>query len=305
VPTFSVIIPVYNRASTLDRCLTSVAQQRYPATEIVAVDDGSSDGSVERLREWQTRFPDMKIDLQTHRGVAAARNNAVRQSSGEWLAFLDSDDEWHPDKLSEFAASIKQNSALDFIFSDRVAPDGTTRGKKTPDINKEQYESKFFLLADWRVQTSALAMKRELYNETGTFNETLYSCSDFEFWWRAIALSRGIRYIPRPLTSVHAGPGGMARALPEIERLRDNLRAMGSAISWMKGRPDVPKDLVVALDRWRTREWKQLIHVSRETSRYSTFCTEAARFLLSRGTGAFNHMPRPRPENRKGAVRRR
>ncbi len=92
-PMFSIVIPVFNRAHTIQRCLDSVLAQASGDFEIVAVDDGSTDGSLERLRA----FDDRRIVVIAHgcnRGVCPARNTGIAASSGEWIVFLDSDDEF-------------------------------------------------------------------------------------------------------------------------------------------------------------------------------------------------------------------
>ena len=92
MPLVSVILPFYNRATTLERCVQSVRAQSYSNWELIAVDDGSSDGS----REIVERYADSRIRLlrhETNRGAAAARDTAIRQTRGVFLALIDSDDE--------------------------------------------------------------------------------------------------------------------------------------------------------------------------------------------------------------------
>ena len=92
-PMFSIIIPVFDRAHTIQRCLDSVLSQEFGDFEIVAVDDGSTDGSLERLRACKDRRL-VVIAQGCNRGVCPARNTGISASSGEWIVFLDSDDEF-------------------------------------------------------------------------------------------------------------------------------------------------------------------------------------------------------------------
>ena len=91
--TIAVVIPTYQRAQVVERAIASVRRQSRPADEIVVVDDGSTDGTAERLRE---SFPDVTVLTQENLGVSAARNHGIRKSVSDWIAFLDSDDEWAP-----------------------------------------------------------------------------------------------------------------------------------------------------------------------------------------------------------------
>ncbi|QBQ54484.1 glycosyltransferase family A protein [Nitrosococcus wardiae] len=121
---FSVIIPVYNGADTLPRALQSVLEQTYSPFEIIVVDDGSTDETAEVVR----RFGDqIRYFRQENKGVSAARNAGAKAASGDWLAFLDADDWYYPDRLRWHALWIEEDSSLDFLTGDQEyrRPDGT------------------------------------------------------------------------------------------------------------------------------------------------------------------------------------
>ena len=111
----SVIIPTFNRAERLPRALLSVLEQSRPADEVIVVDDGSSDQTRELLK---AEFPAIKLIVQSNQGVSAARNRGVEASSGSWLAFLDSDDEWLPEKLEVQMQAAAANPQFYLIHSD-------------------------------------------------------------------------------------------------------------------------------------------------------------------------------------------
>jgi glycosyltransferase involved in cell wall biosynthesis len=96
---FSVVIPLYNKVDSVNRALESVCAQRYAAAEIIVIDDGSSDGSAEKIR--RLNIPSLKIIQQTNQGVSAARNLGVSLASFPYIAFLDADDQWSPFYLAE------------------------------------------------------------------------------------------------------------------------------------------------------------------------------------------------------------
>ena len=107
----SVIVPTFNRAHTLIRALNSVAEQTYPAFELIVVDDGSNDLTKETVEQWREAhvFPGQFQYLKTdNRGVSSARNHGAAAATGDWLAFLDSDDEWLPAKLGRQAPLLDE-----------------------------------------------------------------------------------------------------------------------------------------------------------------------------------------------------
>lgn len=103
MPRVSVIIPVFNAARTVEQAIASVRAQTFTDFEIVAVDDGSTDGSIETLRRYG---PAIKILRQSNRGPSAARNLGIANSTGEYFAFLDADDWWKPEFLARLIAAL-------------------------------------------------------------------------------------------------------------------------------------------------------------------------------------------------------
>ena len=102
-PRFSVIIPAYNSATTLTRAVESVLCQSYPAHEIIVIDDGSTDNTTEVARGFGEQ---VRLLRQANAGVSAARNRGAECATGDWLAFLDADDWYYPDRLSLHAGMI-------------------------------------------------------------------------------------------------------------------------------------------------------------------------------------------------------
>ena len=122
----SVAIPAYNSAAYLQEALDSVLVQTFPAHEIVVVDDGSTDSTPEIARSYGDKI---RYIRQENQGSAAARNTAIRAATGEWIAFLDSDDVMLPEKLQQQAAVLEANPHLDVVYSafTYLYPDGSTR----------------------------------------------------------------------------------------------------------------------------------------------------------------------------------
>lgn len=111
-PTISVIIPAYNAAATLQRALDSVLAQTWPAHEIIVIDDGSTDATGEVVKTYADR---VRYVRQGNAGPSAARNQGVAMASGEWIAFLDADDWYYPERLAQHAQMIASDPTLDFL----------------------------------------------------------------------------------------------------------------------------------------------------------------------------------------------
>lgn len=114
----SVVMPVYNRERYLAAAVESVLSQTYENFELIIVDDGSLDSSVSIAQKYRSMYQDkIRILTQSNQGPSVARNNAIRQSSGDHIAFIDSDDLWSPDKLASQVNLLKRHSNVSFIYS--------------------------------------------------------------------------------------------------------------------------------------------------------------------------------------------
>lgn len=121
-PTISVIIPAYNAAATLPRALDSVLAQTWPAYEIIVVDDGSTDATGEVIASYSEL---VRYVRQDNAGPSAARNQGVAMAYGEWIAFLDADDWYYPERLAQHAQMIASDPALDFLVGNFDYRDNT------------------------------------------------------------------------------------------------------------------------------------------------------------------------------------
>lgn len=103
----SVIVPVYNAQETIERCLSSILEQTYPALEVLVVDDGSTDQSLALVREFEREDSRVRVLAQANSGVAAARNLAMNHATGDYLQFVDSDDELSPDSTESLVTALE------------------------------------------------------------------------------------------------------------------------------------------------------------------------------------------------------
>lgn len=201
MPLLSVIIPTYNRAHTLPRALDSVLAQRHPVDEVVVVDDGSTDCTVELI---QHRYPQVKLIQQQHRGVSAARNRGISASCGEWIALLDSDDEWLPHKLEKQLALLSQQPEQKIVHSDEI---WIRNGVRVNPMNKHRKQGEWMFKACLPlcvISPSAAIIHRSVFAVVGQFDETLPACEDYDLWLR-ITCRYPVLYCDVPLINKFGG----------------------------------------------------------------------------------------------------
>jgi len=216
-PAISVIIPTYNRAGLLARAVDSVLNQTFQDFELIVVDDGSTDRTAEVLAGYQDR---LILLSKPHRGVSAARNQGLTSARGEWIAFLDSDDYWLPEKLAvqvDFflhhpQALICQTEEIWYRNGRRVNP-GKRHVKPSGDIFQMSLELCL-------VSPSAVMIKKDLFSKVGEFDETLPACEDYDLWLR-ITAKYPVYLLKEPLvvkTGGHADQ--LSRVTPALDKYR-------------------------------------------------------------------------------------
>lgn len=197
--TVSVIIPNYNYGRFLGEAIESVLAQTRPADEIIVVDDGSSDDSVEIARSFGSA---VKVIVQKNGGVGAARNHGVREASGDIVAFLDSDDRWYPEKLERQLGIFCEDAEVGIVtcFMREFDADGNTITIYEQDI--EGRISDRVLRFDARIvgPGSAVVLKKDIFLAVGGFDEErdLHPSEDWELFYRVTKATK-IRYVPELL----------------------------------------------------------------------------------------------------------
>jgi len=182
---FSVIIPVYNRTATLKTAIESVLCQTFKDYEIIIVDDGSDQSVAKAIRPYRPMVRYLR--LEENRGVSFARNLGIKKSRGEYIAFLDSDDIWLPDKLELQHEAIKRSGLKvchtnEFWFrKDRFV----NQGKKHVRYGGWIFDK---VLDFCRISPSSVVIHRWVFAETGLFDENMRVCEDYDLWLRLCAL---------------------------------------------------------------------------------------------------------------------
>lgn len=175
--TVSVIVPAYNREAFLGEALESLAAQKEAGDlEVIVVDDGSADGTGERVREFREAHPELPVHyiFQEHAGISAARNRGILEAKGDWIAFLDSDDLWHPEKLKKQRAYLEEHPCCRIVF---------TRYENFADLPEGgpgEGEKRILESEDPWYLACALAEKR-LFEEGGLFSMELTVGEDDEW----------------------------------------------------------------------------------------------------------------------------
>jgi glycosyltransferase involved in cell wall biosynthesis len=227
VPKVSVIIPAHNAARFVTETIESVLHQTYRDLEVIVVDDGSTDETVQVLRAFKDRIV---LRSQPNGGVARARNAGARIATGEWLAFLDADDLWLPEKLERQLELADAGTA--WIYSDRFNFGSLGDG---PEIQSEittMHEGDVFtaLLAEGNfISSSTVIVRKEIFDRVGGYCENLRGTEDWDLWIR-VSERNSIRFCPRPLLRYRIHSAGISHNYDHMWRERRMVVARALAL---------------------------------------------------------------------------
>ncbi|MFP4580128.1 MAG: glycosyltransferase family 2 protein [Candidatus Sumerlaeia bacterium] len=223
-PTVSVIIPVYNRPWCIRRAAESVVAQDYRPIQLIIVDDGSTDDTGEFIAGFEAKNRDREgLEVlclrQENRGVSAARNLGLRHARGEYVALLDSDDTWQPEKTSRQLRAlidekliINQTGEAWIRRGKRVNPPKRLL-KKSGDIYAQS-------LDHCAISPSAVLFRKELIREVGDFDEAYPACEDYEMWLRVTA-RYPVGLVPDLLMTKYGGhEDQLSATIPTLDKYR-------------------------------------------------------------------------------------
>lgn len=263
----SVIIPAFNSERYIADTIASALAQNYRPKEIVVVDDGSTDDTAAELAQFGDRI---KVVRQENSGAGAARNRAVKESSGEWIAFLDSDDLWLPHKLERQMQCIEAHPEADFAYHNwhvthnesADAPSLLAEIEAAGVPERDRAESATCelgwlyneLLLDCVVHTTAVMMRRSLFDAVGGFDETIRQGQDYDLWLRA---SRKSIVAKHPATlSVYRIRSGSITTGPRSQNNRVRIVERALAQWGLRG-PDGRVTEQRVLDRMLALRWRE------------------------------------------------
>ncbi len=217
----SVVIPAYNAQDTIVEALRSVLRQSVAVEQIIVVDDGSTDGTAQLVRE---QFPQVLVEQISNGGPSRARNHGLQLATGAWIAFLDADDRWHPNKMAAQMDVVEDGVELlasDWVRGERFAP--------VPHPPPKSHLTYRDLLSLNQFQTSTVLMTRRLALALGGFDSAVDGAEDWDFWLRA-ARETSIVKVDWPLVQYRDVPTGYSKDVwrvyatmqPMLDKHRDN-----------------------------------------------------------------------------------
>lgn len=269
-PRISVVIPCYNSAAFVAATIESVLAQTLPPSEIILIDDGSTDNTVEVLAGYGDRIRLMRRD---NGGPAAARNLGISVAGGDFIAFLDSDDLWEPHKLARQMEKFRAFPETALVFSEAMMfrEEG---GVKLP-VSRIGYTAdptfRQLLFGDF-IPNSTVVVRRDCLEAVGPLDESreLLGVEDYEYWMR-IALRYRLQGIAEPLAWYRLREGNLMGAGDDIEK---GLRLAFSAISSIESRqPSIWEDYGVDEARLRARLHLRAGHAWKNRGGWRRWCS--------------------------------
>jgi len=216
-PFFSIIIPTFNRRDFLHKAISTVIAQTFQDWELVVVDDGSTDNTEQMVRAFED--PRIHFIFQSNHGVAHARNQGLKVAKGQWVAFLDSDDWWLPQKLNVFAQNIDHNPDIKIFHSEET---WFRQGELLNQKSKHQKPDGWVYLNALPlccISISTAVIHNSVLEQVGHFDESLPACEDYDFWLRATHTFE-VKLIPEYLTEKEGGREDQLSSQPGLDQYR-------------------------------------------------------------------------------------
>jgi glycosyltransferase involved in cell wall biosynthesis len=213
MPRVSVVIPTYNCAHFLGRAIDSALAQTFIDREVVVADDGSTDETKSIIDRYGTQ---VRYFYQPNRGLSSARNLAIANSTGEYLAYLDADDKWYADKLEKQVQFLDTHPECGFVHSDVTVIDDEDAilyrafncETKRPIPQGACLQA---LLRTSHIQVPSVLERRSMFYETGPFDERLRSLEDYSRWILIVMHGAAVGYLDEPLAYYRWRSGSMSR----------------------------------------------------------------------------------------------
>ena len=197
----SIIIPTFDRCEQLSRALNSVFKQTYFDYEVIVIDDGSTDDTVEMV---QKNFTQLRYFYQSNKGVSAARNKGLALAQGRWIAFLDSDDEWLPQKLEKQISLLKAKPDYKICHTEEI---WVRNGVRVNQMKKHKKTGGWIFphcLPLCAMSPSSILIHRSVFDSIGNFDTSLPACEDYDLWLR-ITAKYPVLYMEEPQIKKYGG----------------------------------------------------------------------------------------------------
>ena len=230
----SVVIPTYNRCGLLPRALASVFDQSVPVQEVIVVDDGSTDGTLDYLSDLALLEPRLRIVQVDHGGANRARNAGISSATGKWVAFLDSDDWWDSTKVERQLGVLAADPAAIAAFTGLLIHSANRERIANPKRAPSLMDLRCYNTLS---STSSALIRRDAIDRVKGFDPDLPSCQDWDLWFRLRGIGR-FKVVREPLTHYDGGnhsritnnlPAVVAGHEALFERLRDGVNGFSSS----------------------------------------------------------------------------
>lgn len=220
----SVVIPAYNSQDTIGRAIESIFKQSRPVDEILVVDDGSTDNTASVVRDFGQAVTLMRQD---NAGVSVARNTGIQAAKGNWIAFLDADDEWLPEKIKLQTEHLNQTSSVQWTYSNFCCKQSASKpvsiAHQSPSLTELMAGQTFadyftaYTHGAW-AWTSTIVIAREVFDTVGLFEPGMKRGQDNDLWFRIAYQYPQVGYLPAPLAVYHQDtPGSSTKINDSVE----------------------------------------------------------------------------------------
>ncbi len=271
LPLVSIILPTYNRAEFLPKAIESVIAQTYTNWELIIWNDGSFDDTEKVIKS----FKDNRIHsfYEKNHGMSFALNNAIKNSSGEYVAFLDDDDQWTSNKLSLQMEIFFAYPEFDMVFGNFINIDLAVGHKRlgfeqcsySMDLLKKQkiIDSVFLINGNfWDsicvnnfIAFDTVILRRPMLTIVGEFNETLRNAMDFEYWWRTALAGMQMAYTDEVVLTRIKPVGSLSS--PSKLTYDNKIKALDSCLKYIEKNKRM--DLIPSLNHSYSNAWSHLM----------------------------------------------
>lgn len=218
----SVIVPVYNRENHVANALKSILKQTYSNLEIIVINDGSTDGTLSVIEKFErNNHGVINIIDQNNSGQAVARNKGIKKARGRYVAFLDSDDTWHPEKLQMQIPLFRDNVGLVYSGINEVDSNGKIIRTVLPEVNMRG-SIYYKLLVRNRMTGGSVVLLRSALEKVGLFDPNLKAAENWDLWIR-IAREFAVDFVNLPLMNYLRHDGNMSANSMLMGRSTDEL----------------------------------------------------------------------------------
>lgn len=218
----SIIIPTFNRIYELKKCLRSIFSQDYKNYEIIIIDNFSIDGTENYIKTLKNNFKINYLKIHNKGNIAKSRNEGILNSTGKYLAFIDSDDQWMPNKLSKSIKFIEENN-LDFFYHDMilVKKNIISIGKALfrPLKNKKIYEN--LIENGPAFATSSVIVNKKIFSKIGNFKEDkdLITWEDYDAWIRVAKITNNFGFLKEKLGFINITNSNTLKNINKIKNI--------------------------------------------------------------------------------------